>query len=362
MRWIGSLVLAMIVFVTARGQDNPLDKEAVIWLKHLKESKEVKKQLASLIKLEIIGTRAGVVEGITETATGMADEEVRREAVLVLGRMGPAAKAAIPVLGEILSKDKADRVREAAAMALGGRLAELAKSQVLVLGRALKDSHGPTRTAAAETLKNMRADAMEALPNMIELIKDAKGEDLARRYAILAATRLPKLQPAQNEEIVASLNMVAKDEAAPGDVREAALDGLGHLKLEKGIPGLVAGLQAKDAPLRRTAIRGLVPLKEKAAEAWTVVQKVTRDPDTAVRAQAILVCGNIGKVQPEAVKELIHAAEKDISLENRLSAIRAIGDLGKVAAEASELLQRLAASDVRASIRDAASDALRKIK
>jgi len=362
MRWIGSLVLGLLLVSASQAQDLEFGgRKTSEWLKLLKEGKEVKLRRGSLIALEVIGARKGVVDGVIAAAASDSDEAVRREATLVLGRMGVDAKSAIPVLGEMLAKDKADKVREAAAMALGGRLSELAKSQVLVLGRALKDSYGPTRTAAAETLKNFRQDALEATPHLVELVRDAKSEDIARRYAIVALSRLSGLNGNQQDDVVAALTLVAKDESATLGVRESALEGLGHLKLEKSIAGLVVGLESKEPDLRRTASRGLVQLKEKAKDAWTAVEKAAADSDAGVRSQVILVCGNIGKGKTAAVKVLIQAAEKDGNLENRLSAIRALGDLGAAASDAVPLLKNLSTSDVRASIRDAASQAAKKI-
>src|SRR5262249_39616233 len=138
--------------------------------------------------------------------------------------------------------------------------------------------------------------------------------------------------------------------------------GLGHLRTTLAIPGLSAGLKAKETELRRTSIRGFVLLKDKAGDAWSAIKSALGDSDSSVRGQVIVICGVIGKKQPDAVKALIEVAQKETDQDNRVTAIQALGDLGPVAKSAMPSLEKLAMDDVRARIREAAKDAARKIK
>jgi HEAT repeat protein len=362
MRWLVSLGLGICCLSAATAGEFG-GKTTAEWLKILKENKELKPRRAALIALEVIGARAGVVEGLTAALQGDPDAEIRRETALVLGRIDPVekSKSAVAPLGEVLASSKEDAaVREAAAVALGGKLAPFAGSQVLILGRALKDKHAPVVAAAAEALKNMREKAREAYPDLLALVQGPKAEIVARRFAMHALSRFPDLTDTERDAILTALNAAASESDV--GLRESALDGLGHLKSEKALPGFVAGLKAKEPELRRAALRGLAQLKEKAKGAWSAVKPALADEDSAVRNQAILICGLIGKAEPEAVKELIQALQKDRDQDNRLTAIQALGGLGGAAVSAVDALERVAAGDVRAKIRDAAKEALRKIK
>jgi HEAT repeat protein len=197
---------------------------------------------------------------------------------------------------------------------------------------------------------------------MVEFADNPKSDNVARRYTLQALSRLTALTDADQASVLGALTKVARDGSAPGDVREAALEGLAFLKTEKALPGLVEGMKAKENELRRAAIRGLALLKDKAKDAWSAIEPALRDSDSFIRNQAILATGHIGKEQPEAVKALIQSAAKDGELENRITAIQALGELGKAGEAAVETLESIAKNDVRLRVREAARDAARKIK
>lgn len=361
MRWLACWILALVLVPVSQGGGK--DKTTADWLKALKDSKDAKEKQAALIVLELAPITPAIVEGVKNALAVDASPEVRREAAMLLGRMGAAAKETVSALGEALATDKEPLVKEAAARALGARLLDFSGSQVLVLGRALKDPSPVVRTAAAETLKSMRDKAREATRDLLAFVVEAqKDETVPRRFAIHAVSRFTDLSDKELDEIVGALNRIALDAGTAAEVREAALDGLGHLKSEKSVPGLVGGLKASEPELRRTAIRGLVQLKEKAKDGWSAIKTILKDRDGVVRNQAILACGFLAKGQPEAVDALIHAATKDFDLDNRVTAIQTLGSLGPVAASALKELDRLARDDVRARIRDAAREAHRKIQ
>ncbi|MFO0968423.1 MAG: HEAT repeat domain-containing protein [Gemmataceae bacterium] len=363
MRWLASLTLASLTAFAARAGDVEFGgKTTTQWLAILKENKEVKLRQAALVALEVIGPRKGVVEGVREALASDKTPQVRREAALLLGRYGVAAKEAVGSLGEALGSTKEEGpVREAAAISLG-KLSDFAASQVLVLGRALKDPHVPVVVAAAEALKNLKDKGREAFPDILKLAADAKGDGVARRFAIFTVSRFADLGGKELEQIASALNGVGAESGADTGVREAALDGLGHLKTTLAIPGLSVGLKSKEPELRRTAIRGLTLLKDKAAGAWGAIKPALGDMDSIVRNQAIIACGFIAKAQAEAVSELTGAAEKDRDLDNRITAIQTLGGLGATAKSAMPVLEKLAMNDFRARIREAAKDAARKIK
>src|SRR5262249_28255685 len=156
-----------------------------------------------------------------------ADPEIRRETAQTLGRMGDEAKLTIPALARSLIEEKEGPVREAAAQALSGSMAPHSKTAVPELGKALKDSYAPARTAAALALKDLGVEAKPALPQLLELLKDTKQSETEFTARVYAAQLVGRLA-ADAEAIVPILaGIVAAKEENPL-VRTAAAEALGR--------------------------------------------------------------------------------------------------------------------------------------
>ena len=82
---------------------------------------------------------------------------MRRYAASALGRIGPAAKEAVPVLVLALKNDKDKLVREYAAYALGG-IGPAAKEAVTALTDALTDEDANVHDAAKYALEKIKAE------------------------------------------------------------------------------------------------------------------------------------------------------------------------------------------------------------
>ncbi len=272
--------------------------------------------------------------------------------------MGKDAKGAAGVLGEVLKRDKADLVREAAAVSLAGRLNDEAYTQVFTLAEAMKDPHAGTRSAAAEALKNMGEKAKPVLAQMNAVAQDPKADRFPRLFAIQTISRWG------DDGSLKALVAIVEDKATPLAIRQEAVDGIGRMG-DKGAPAvaiLATCLGEKEVELRRAAAQALGQVGYKAQEAWPAIKMAYADMDNGVRNQVIRLAGSVGKVQKEAILLLAQAAEKDANLENRLAALQELGRLEDSALDAMPLLTRLAAEDVRAAVREAARAAVKRIK
>lgn len=351
------LCLALGASVAAQEEEVVLNKKRSEWLAILKEHKEVKFKRAALIALEVIGPKSkGVLDGLFAALEKEPNPDIRREVALLLGRMGTDAKGAVDALGQALKMDKDESVREAAALALGGNQSEAAHTQVMILAGALKDKHAGTREAAAAALQKLGEKAKPALPQLTEVALDKKADRFPRLYAIQIISRFG------DEETAKVLITILSGEPAAA-VRQAALEGLGRLgeKAAAALPNLIEGLKEKEPELRRAAAVALGKIGPKAKEAWPVIKATYNDSDTAVRHQMIRLAGSLAKEQPQAVALLAEAADKDVNQENRLAAIQELSQLEAAASAAVPTLEKLL-QDPRASIRDAAQAALKKIK
>jgi HEAT repeat protein len=357
---VSLFLLAWLVPAVCFAQEEEvLGKKRTEWLAILKEHKEIKFRRAAVIALEVIGPRSkGVLDGLFEALEKDREPEVRREIALTLGRMGPEAKGAADILGDVLKRDKSDTVWESAALALAGKLNDQAQTQVMTLAAALKDSHPGTRAAAAEALKNLGEKAKLALPQLTAVAQDRKADRFPRLYAIQMISRWG------DEDTPKILVAILEDKDAAPAIRQAAIEGIGRWgdKAESAIPALAQALKERDVDLRRAAALALGKIGAKIAGVWPAIKEANHDADNAVRNQVIRLAGTLGKGRKEAVTLLAEAAEKDANLENRLAAVQELGQLEAAALDALPVLDRLAAEDVRASVREAARAALKRIK
>ncbi|MCS7047114.1 MAG: HEAT repeat domain-containing protein, partial [Gemmataceae bacterium] len=298
--------------------------------------------------------------GICEALEKEPEAEIRREAALLLGRMGTDAKEAVPYLAEALKKDPADIVREAAALALGDKLSSQAYDHVLVLAGALTDRHAGTRAAAAAALTAFGDKARLALPQLISVAKDKKADRLPRLYAIQIVSRLRSDQP----ETAGLLLAVAREAEAPLSVRVAAVEGVGRVEkpAQSDLPLLGELFHDKEVEVRRAAALVVAKLGEQAATLWPQVHARLKDDDNAVRFQLLRAAGAMARDHKEAIDALIKAALQDAHVENRLTAIGELGQLGPLAVAAADALAGLARQDARAAIREAAAAALKRIQ
>jgi HEAT repeat protein len=148
----------------------------------------------------------------------------RTGAVNSLAEMGQVGKAAIPKI-EGLLKDKDASVRLAAALAIW-RLGGNADHAVAILRQNLKNQGSyPLRVGAAVYLGNIGPAAKEAIPDLIEALKD-KDEDVREQ----AATALGKTG-AEARPAVPALRLALQDDA--GGVRKAAAGALTQITGEQ---------------------------------------------------------------------------------------------------------------------------------
>jgi HEAT repeat protein len=354
------LVALLVLSSTAFGQEEEvLGKKRSEWLTILKTHKETKFRRIAVVALGVMGPRVqGVLDGLYAAAESDSDPEVRREIVLTLGRMGSDAKGAADVVADVLKNDKADAVREAAALALAGKLNEQAYTKVFTLAGALKDPHAGTRAAAAEALRNLGEKAKLALPQLTAVAADPKADRIPRLYAIQIISKWGE------QDGLKVIVGVIEDKNAESAIRQGAIEGVGRAgaKAEPAIPALAKVLKDADVNLRRAAAIALGQVGSKAGAAWPVIKEAYQDSDNGVRNQVIRLAGQLGKQQKEAVTLLAKAAEKDTNLENRLAAVQELGNLEAAARDAVPALTRIAAEDVRASIRESAQAAVKRIK
>jgi HEAT repeat protein len=233
------------------------------------------------------------------------DKEVphnyRLEAAATMGKLGADTTAAVPIIHDMIENlgDRELAVRWSASSVLRGLKAD-AKDAVPLFLPLLKKKNRTVHQIAMYRLAEMGASAKEAAPALREVMLDKQVHPRSRVQAV--------------ETLL----------AIGGDVSSAAPIVLEIIQRHgRVLPG-----EETFFPLRAYAINALVKLKPDARQAVPVLIGVLEDP--RVRAIAAKALGSFG---PEAKAALPHLSQvlKDKDLDNRRAALGAIREMGPVA-------------------------------
>jgi len=267
-----------------------------------------------------------------------ADSDVRSNAAMALGEIGPEAKDAVPTLIQLLQNEDAEGfVRANAALALG-QIGKGAEDAVPVLIQALRDQDKYVRRDAAGALEEI------GTPRAIKSAKDHYRMVVTLGW-IGSEDEVPALiQALQNED---------------KDVRVNAVVTLGQIESEDVVPVLIEALQDQDEWVRVNAAWALGQRGESAVDAVPILIRALRDQDEWVRYHAAMALGEIGEGASNAVPALMHAL-RDQDEWVRASAAMALGEIGEGASNAVPALMH-ALRDQDKYVRRYAVGALGKI-
>lgn len=401
-----TLLAAVLLPGTARPADEPPEPmigsfTATEMINILRTDKDPMRRRAAAQKLETLGpikypkAPAALLAALKEDS----EESVRQAAAQVVGRLAATAEeikglkdlpkdkrdASIEArdgllggLREALKNDKSAKVREAAAAGLVQLAAERdpikdavenpeEKDKTLVAGfraavplltAALKDADPAVRATAAESLGRISKYAGEAMPTLIEVLKDKKS-DAARRGAAFAIGRIGG---STAKEAVPTLAEALGDKDSSDELRRSCATAIGMLEANGagGAAALGQALKDKNVGVRRAAATALGQIGPEARTALTAVKEAAKDPDKFVRAQALHVLGNMTQDAADVIRVLTDGMQDQL-LDVRLAAIEALGNLGPEA-KAAEPVLKAATRDAQAAVREAATEALKKIK
>jgi HEAT repeat protein len=268
---------------------------------------------------------------VAKSVPGYEDwEYVRGTAAWALGRIGPAAETAVPLLMETMHSKGHVSVRRNSNEALGN-LGRAAKPAVPDLLAALADEDAITRVNAAVALWKIQRHP-KALPALAEMLQPGKGP--AAYHAAVALGTL---------------------DLSPSDTTEPA--GSSH-EPQAVSQALVKALGAADQDVARAAARSLGQIGRGTPRlALAAIQPALEGPRDEVRRMAAEALGWMG---PAAVEPL-RAVLKNDSPAARRAAARALGRLGPAARTAEADLVE-AVNDPAAAVRTAAAKALRLVR
>jgi HEAT repeat protein len=245
-----------------------------------------------------------LIEALSFCGSQKLQRTVRREAAKALGRHGPAAREAIPALVARAKTDRDAYVQEEAARALG-LIGREAVPDLIKLMRTGRD--GLTRADAATALGDIGKDAREAVPAMIEALREP--DKLVR---LVAARAMGKMYLADKQLTKTFEALVESATSDPSrEVRISAVRTLASVGPE-AVPTLIHVLKTESDWLARTdAADGLGSCGREARAAIPALAEALRDQVVAVRMAAAQALGEIKVRDEKAVSALEQALNDD---------------------------------------------------
>jgi HEAT repeat protein len=259
---------------------------------------------------------------------GALDDEsvgVRTEAARALAAVGPPAEPAVPKLITLLKTDAA--ARSPAAEALGS--IRESKLTVPALTDALKNTE--TRAAAVRGLGVFGPGAKAALPALLDVFKDSKGN--ARTAALEALFAIEPRAEACQAALITSL----KDPDAA--VQETAIELCERYASKATLPALLDVFQTSTGNTRAEALSSLFAVDSESEVARSALLAALKDvpgpKDLKKRiawTAAIRICVEQGPKAKAAVPVIVEVlTAKDVPATQKASLARALRRMGPAA-------------------------------
>lgn len=286
-----------------------------------------------------------------------SDQAVRVASAEALTTVTVLGASDLPLLQEFL-KHRDVEVKIVAASTLG-RMGQTAKPALKDLTQAVKENVDQNfRRAAIRTLARFGPDAMEAVPVLLEVMKD----DNLRPDIILAFIRMG---PAA-KDAVKDLRIALSDENP--ETRSNSIAALGKIGpfAQEAVADLVHAM--KNDPTLRIAVLDALLLIGNASEAVEDLIPFFKEKDEkgkydkVLRQKTMDVLVKVGSQRNPAgvaaIEALKAAAATDRSEDVRLGATETLGAIGPPARRAAAILQRVMMVDPSKNVKIAAQKAL----
>jgi HEAT repeat protein len=365
-----SVALAMTSDVAAAEVTRAPDVEAA--LKVLKGEGDRAAKLAAIGRLGLLPMpSAKAIKGLVEGCKESSEPSVRLASVTALGALGPRAKAAVPVLLDLLDSEQLKIRRRAvwALVAVGpvcakdivrmapfgdeladdGALEVLAKfpgeegRSIAVMRVALKGSRSVSRGQAAKGLGLWGPTAAVALADLRGALGD--NEEAVRWRVCEALGRIGLRAKSALPDLARTL----KDSSAR--VRVAAALAIYRLtkKTDQALPVISGELQSKNAGVVGYAVECLAAIGGDARNALASVRKLQQNSRDSVAVAAALAEWRLSGESKGCVG-VLRIKMLSTSASARLAAVEAISEMGRDGSETEAVILKLT-EDEDAAIR-----------
>jgi HEAT repeat protein len=238
-------------------------------------------------------------DAVPELLTALKDDEkLRHLIVVILGDLKEAAAPAAETLAEFLARPDLDEDFGREIMVALARIGPQAKAAVPVLMKILEDQENPLRAGAAYALAKLGARQAQRL-----LIQALPRED-DPEMRVVAPIALVLLSPDSDVLVALALPrliMLLADDS--NLVRHEAATTLARIgpRAADAAPVLIAGVADPDPALREAYLSALGEIGPDGADAMPAITKGLADPDFPVRYSASYAAGKFGAAAQTAI-------------------------------------------------------------
>jgi HEAT repeat protein len=261
---------------------------------------------------------------------------VRTEAVMALGRIGPAAAAVAPKLIALSKEEEEDESLRCQVARSLGEVGGPPEATVAALVDLLDDASPEVKTLAVQAIGSFHSAAASAVQAIAPLLQDR--EERVRTTAAEAIAQIGPLDQAATETLVEGL--ASQDTV----VRTQTAQALGTIGAgaEATAPALVDAMGDENDRVRAGAVEALGKIGEAAAEAAVpgLIQAL-EDKDDTVSALAAQALGEMGD-SAEAASSALVSSLSHLNPQVRLNAARSLGHLGSATAEVRDAIEAAA--------------------
>jgi HEAT repeat protein len=263
------------------------------------------------------------------------DPDDRTRAIVKIGALGPKAKAAIPILIEILKSPSSY------------------PNGWLSLGSGRATSGVPS--LVAQTLVKI---GPASVPPLVDVFRSSRCSKQARLTAVWTLTLM---KPAEAVPAIPSLLRILKD--PDKEIREKALwvfEVIGP-RARVAIPSIRKALNDPSSRVRLSAARALYQVDPRNQATIPALIKCLKDRDSWTRCGAATALGSIGSKAAPAVAALTEALQEEDS-DIRRAVASALGWIGPKAKQSIPALQKVAKHDPEQAVREEAAEAIKRIQ
>jgi HEAT repeat protein len=291
-------------------------------------------RISAMLTLARLGQGNSEVKETLTKFSEDSDPETRLNAVVALAGLGKADHDVIPILLQALFAE--ERATAKAAGRALGNIGMKEPEQILPgIQGILEKGQWPAAGYALRALKQMKAQAASALPQIVKmydsadsagridiletvsaidttgdhalpiLVKAVKDPDATdRRDALISLMRFRS----RVDVILGPVTGVLKDNDAENRLLAVGIiRGLGREGLP-ALPDLIAASQDPDLRVRSAALNAIVFYRPLPPEVFDACEKSLKDRDSRVRTAAVNALRNLGQDYPERTTDLLKAA------------------------------------------------------
>jgi HEAT repeat protein len=243
----------------------------------------------ALFALSAMGAHASPAIPTVLKLLDMAGDDLSKDILTCLAKIGPAAQASRPAVRQALKSESAETRLTAAAALLCIFPGDAGASAILK--SAMKSSDNEVRKKAADLCFQLNVREKDLIPQLIALLRDREEE--VRRSAAWA---LSVFGPAAGDAIPALENMLINEQQSflPRTAAAVCLKEIGKASL----PALIRVARNKEAPGRGEAVVALGSFPQDTPLVMPVLMKGLEDE--AVLFHAVIALGKLGKEARQA--------------------------------------------------------------